>query len=193
MNLGTESRAVSTGAHEGSDQRVADRRWFRGLLAFCIFATLATLWIGKDRDHIRNPDEAACAEQARAMLDRGTLEGGFVRHYHVQYPADVLHTEDFYPPGNGALIAASWSVFGRSDFTSTIGTTPFRISIEATSTNPPRPRMRPVPWYCCPMAANRSVGSNEVNQVAQSMVLLASHPTSQACSIGASRCCRISM
>ncbi|MDA0372311.1 MAG: glycosyltransferase family 39 protein [Planctomycetota bacterium] len=123
MNLGTESRAVSTGAHEGSDQRVADRRWFRGLLAFCIFATLATLWIGKDRDHIRNPDEAAYAEQARAMLDRGTLEVGFVRHYHVQYPADVLHTEDFYPPGNGALIAASWSVFGRSDFTSTIPST----------------------------------------------------------------------
>lgn len=123
MNAGQETRPVSTGALEGLDTSAGDRRWFRCVVVFCIFATLATLWIGKDRDHIRNPDEAAYAEQARSLLDRGSLEVGFVRHYHVQYPADVLHPEDFYPPGNGALIAASWSVFGRSDFASSIPST----------------------------------------------------------------------
>lgn len=85
--------------------------------------TLATLWIGADRDAVRNPDEAAYAEQARSMLDRGDLSVGFVRHHHVQHPAEITHPEDFYPPGNGALIAGSWLLFGRSDFASSIPST----------------------------------------------------------------------
>ncbi len=124
MNVGpADPRPVSVGARDAMQPGEEERRWFRALLVFCVFATLSTLWIGKDRDHIRNPDEAAYAEQARSLLDRGSLEVGFVRHYHVQYPADVLHPEDFYPPGNGALIAAAWSAFGRSDFASSIPST----------------------------------------------------------------------
>src|SRR5690606_4740120 len=33
---------------------------------------------------------------------------------------DIVHPEDFYPPGNGALLALSWALFGRSDFASTL-------------------------------------------------------------------------
>jgi 4-amino-4-deoxy-L-arabinose transferase-like glycosyltransferase len=100
--------------------RPHDRRWLLPLLAVCAFVTLATLWIGADRDQVRNPDEAAYAEQARSLLEDGSLTVGFARHYHVRYPAAIDHPEDFYPPGNGTLLAASWTLFGRSDFASSI-------------------------------------------------------------------------
>ena len=95
-------------------------RWAVVLVSLCVFVTLMTFWIGRNRDFVRNPDEAAYAEQASSLLEDGTLTVGFARHYHVQYPPEIDHPEDFYPPGNGALIAGCWALFGRSDFVSTL-------------------------------------------------------------------------
>jgi 4-amino-4-deoxy-L-arabinose transferase-like glycosyltransferase len=95
-------------------------RWLVLTIVLCVLVTAASLWVGRNRDRIRSSDEAAYAEQAQSLLDDGTLTVGFVRHFHVKYPADVLHPEDFYPPGPGALIAASWVLLGRSDYASSV-------------------------------------------------------------------------
>lgn len=98
-----------------------DERRFRiALWVCCLLVTAASLWTNRERDGLRNPDEAAYAEQARSILDRDRLELEFVRHYHVQTNSGVTHAEDFYPPGNGALIALSWTLFGRTYFANAI-------------------------------------------------------------------------
>jgi hypothetical protein len=98
------------------DENARERSWLKALAIACGALTILTLWIGSGRDCLSNPDEAAYTEQADSILAGDDLTVGFVRHFHVRYPRGIDHVEDFYPPGNGALIALSWAVFGRSDF-----------------------------------------------------------------------------
>ena len=95
-------------------------RWRVLLAAVCVLTLGATLLVLGRREYVKNPDECAYAEQADSLMRDGTLSVGFVRHFHVRYPASIDHPEDFYPPGPGALIAAAWTVFGRSDVVSAI-------------------------------------------------------------------------
>src|SRR5690606_15189390 len=102
---------------ESSDPPVADSRgrrlWPLALLAIGILACVLSVLVARGRDGLSNSDEAAYAEQADAILDGRPLTVGFVRHFHVRHPPDIVHPEDFYPPGNGALLALSWALFGR--------------------------------------------------------------------------------
>lgn len=95
-------------------------RWLLFLLLFGLINLAAQLWILKDRDGLATSDEAAYIEQADSLLRDGTLSVGFVRHYHVQYDAGILHPEDFYPPGNGILLALSFRLLGRSEFAAAV-------------------------------------------------------------------------
>lgn len=90
------------------------------LLVLGALVAAATLWTAAGRDCVSNSDEAAYAEQAASFLEGRPLQIGFVRHFHVRYPPEILHPEDFYPPGNGMLLALSWWLLGRSDFASTV-------------------------------------------------------------------------
>ncbi|MEO0478798.1 MAG: glycosyltransferase family 39 protein [Planctomycetota bacterium] len=137
QDLSTDADPKATApssAQDASSNKKSDRRWHLALIALCVLVTLGTGLIvhgGKDalgggrgtevrvRDGVRNPDEAAYAQQAESILDRGELTNDFIRHFHVKKSSDITHREDFYPPGNGALIALSWLVFGRSDAAST--------------------------------------------------------------------------
>ncbi len=96
------------------------RRWFWLTLGLCGAVLLSTLWVLRHRTAIKNPDEASYCEQADSLLRDGSLDVGFVRYFHDKYPPSIHHPEDFYPPGNGALIAAAWTLFGRSDAVSAL-------------------------------------------------------------------------
>jgi hypothetical protein len=90
-------------------------RWLAALCLLCLVVAALTTVVARHRDCLDNPDEAAYAEQARAILGGRPLEAGFVRHFHVRYPQGVVHPEDFYPPGNGALLALAWTLVGPPD------------------------------------------------------------------------------
>ena len=96
--------------------RAASRTWLVLTLLVGALMLIATLFVARDRDGLATSDEAAYAEQADSLLADGTLTVGFVRHYHVQYPEGIDHPEDFYPPGNGGLLALSRGLLGRTDF-----------------------------------------------------------------------------
>lgn len=97
-----------------------DRRWF-GLTLFAGgLLLILTLWLSKDRDGLATSDEAAYSAQADSLLADGSLTIDFVRHYHVEYPPEIAHPEDFYPPGNGALLALSQALLGRSEFSNMV-------------------------------------------------------------------------
>ncbi len=95
-------------------------RWVLGLLLVALAVGAVSAWTLSARDGLRNPDEAAYAQIARSWLATGSFESGFVRHHHVAYDPDIVHPEDFYPPGNGLLIAAAWRVLGESDFANAV-------------------------------------------------------------------------
>ncbi|MBI5853518.1 MAG: glycosyltransferase family 39 protein [Planctomycetes bacterium] len=101
-------------------ERTDAKRWLLGLLAVSVVVFASTLTVLRTRTVVKTPDECAYAEQAESLLRDGSLTAGFVRHHHRRYPPDIDHPEDFYPPGNGALIAAAWTLFGRSDAVSAV-------------------------------------------------------------------------
>ncbi|MGE0145171.1 MAG: ArnT family glycosyltransferase [Planctomycetota bacterium] len=118
--MSAENSTLGPSLDASVDDASANTRWFRAALALCVVVFLATLAVLRHRDAVKNPDEAAYAEQASSLLRDGSLQVGFVRFFHQRYPADIVHPEDFYPPGNGALIAGAWSLFGRSDAASAV-------------------------------------------------------------------------
>lgn len=86
---------------------------------FALFVVQALVFLGGlrnalERTWLDTSDEAAYAEQARSLLAGRGLEIGFVAHHHVPRDPDILHPEDVYPPGAGALLAMSFLLFGDS-------------------------------------------------------------------------------
>ncbi|MFH0946869.1 MAG: glycosyltransferase family 39 protein [Planctomycetota bacterium] len=105
---------------EQEPPREGSRLWVVLTFLIGVLVLAGTLRTGRDRNGLATSDEAAYAEQADSLLDDGSLTVGFVRHYHVQYPAGIDHPEDFYPPGNGGLLALSRGLLGRTDFASMV-------------------------------------------------------------------------
>ena len=107
-------------AETRGDPAHTSRLWLRLTIAICLVVLIATFAILRGRDAVENPDEAAYAEQAESLLHDGSLTVGYVRYFHHRYEPGIDHPEDFYPPGNGVLIAGAWSLFGRSDAASAV-------------------------------------------------------------------------
>ena len=98
---------------------LSSRPWHLALLILCLLCLGATLWVGSHIRYIGEPDGAAYADQADALLAGQGMQVGYVHHYYTRF-ADIRHPEDNYGPGNGVLLAAAFRLFGRSAFAATI-------------------------------------------------------------------------
>ncbi len=116
--MNAEANRVEGGAAPRAASR--DALWILllgGLGALVLYVTLRQ---NQGRDCLDTSDEAAYSEQADSILAGNELSIGFIQHHHVRYDADVVHPEDFYPPGNGAVLAAAYRFLGRSEFAATV-------------------------------------------------------------------------
>lgn len=95
------------------------RRWLTALGVLCLLCLSATLWISAHNHDIGEPDCAAYADQADALLAGHGFQVGYIQHYYTRF-ADIRHPEDHYAPGNGVLLAGAFRLFGRSEFSAAI-------------------------------------------------------------------------
>ncbi len=114
----TKSRVQTQAAEAQETERGLS--WLRALLIVCILLTLVGLWANRNRAWLGFPDEAAYVTQADALISGHGVDVPYVQHFYRKYPSSIRHPEDHYMPGNGVLIAASFKLFGRSEFTADI-------------------------------------------------------------------------
>lgn len=93
-----------------------DTRWLLALGLLALLCVTATCLVGRRRDFIGSPDQAAYAIQADSLLAGRGLTIGYVQHFYRRY-AGISHPEDHYAPGMGALLAGTFRLFGRSEYT----------------------------------------------------------------------------
>ena len=91
------------------------------LLIIGIVLFVALLGINAKLGLIERTDGSAYAEQARSIIDGKGNMAGYVINYFYRYPS-VFHDADIYPPGNPALIALAFMLFGKTDIATVIPT-----------------------------------------------------------------------
>lgn len=93
--------------------------WLGGLATICVVHLVLVLVAERGRPFVGSPDQAAYVHQAEQLLACEGARVDYVQHFYRAYDS-VSHPEDHYGIGQGALIAASFAVFGDSDWAATV-------------------------------------------------------------------------